>query len=180
MFYFVSCGQHKCKSRKISSQFSPKREETGFKEMSISRSILKLESSGFWHNILFGRFWPTKCKSRKISSYFSPKRGFSGISRNEHISVNFQAWESLFLAHVLFGAFWAAKIQVSRNLVPVLAKTWINRIKRNEHISVNVQARESWFLAKCSICWVLSNRNASFAKSRPSSRQNVNKQDLKK
>jgi hypothetical protein len=130
MFYLMGSEQQKCKSREILPQFSPKREQTGFIEINISRSIFKLESPGFWHNVLFYEFWATD-------------------------------------------------MQVSRNLSPVLAKTWLNGISRNEHISVNFQARESWFLAKWSIWWVLSTKNASLAKSRSSSLQNVNKRDLK-
>jgi hypothetical protein len=147
MFYLVSSEPQKCKSREISSQFKLKCGWTGFKEMSISRPIFKLESPGFWHNVLFGEFWATKMQ---ISWNLVPvlaKTWINGISRNEYISVNSQARESSFWHNVLLGTFSAIEMQILRNLVPCLAKTWINDISRNEHISVNFQVRESWFLA---------------------------------
>jgi hypothetical protein len=56
MVYLMGSEHQQCKSWEISPQFSPKREQTGFKETGISRSIVKIESPAFWHNVLFDEF----------------------------------------------------------------------------------------------------------------------------
>jgi hypothetical protein len=148
MFYMVQSQQQKCKSHEILSQFSPKRGQMEFQQMSICQSIFKLESPGFWQNVLFGAFSATKMQiSRNIVPVLA-KTLINGISGNEHISVNFKLESPGFWQNVLFGAFSATKMQFSRNHVSVLAKRWTNGISTNEHMSVNFQARESWLLEK--------------------------------